>query len=183
MARFFRRHWIGTSALTLVAVWGLVFLPQTPTFAIYQMKRAIDAHDGERAAQFVDFESVVKHAGYELVQERKGANDPVASLIGKSAVDLLYKPIAGAVESSAKQKVTDGAREVQMPAGAIAAAMVLLHRDGDLAWTNFKDHKGQVWKIHMARRDSGQWQIVEVENIGQLLDRMKQREEKNLGFH
>jgi hypothetical protein len=35
----------------------------------------------------------------------------------------------------------------------------------------------------MARRPGAQWQIVEVKNIAQLLDKLKDSEEKRLGVH
>ncbi len=183
MGKFLGRHWTATLLVVIAAAWALLYVPQTPSFAVYELKRAIDDRDPDRAAQYIDFESVVKHAGNELVQDKGGANNVFGQLFGKGAVELFAKPVAGFVESAAKQKVAEGAREVQMPMGAVAASIVLLHRDGDTAYTNFKDHKGQVWEIHMARRPGAQWQIVEVKNIAQLLDKLKDSEEKRLGVH
>ncbi len=68
-----------------------------------------------------------------------------------------------------------------MPAAAVAGAVVLLHRNGDTAYTRFRDRKGRVWEIHMARNSDGQWQIVEVKNIAQILARFQQEEQKQLG--
>jgi len=52
---------------------------------------------------------------------------------------------------------------------ALAGAVVMLHRDGDTAFTSFRDGKGQLWEVHMARDDQGNWQVVEVKNIRQIL--------------
>ena len=74
------------------------------------------------------------------------------------------------------QKVDDGAREVQMPGAAVAGSLVLLHRNGDTAYTDFKDNKGQEWEIHLARGDDGYWRVTEVKNIEQLLQKLQQNQ-------
>jgi len=178
MSRFLLRHWTAVIVVLLIAWWTLFYLPNTPAFAVFQLKRAIDAHDGAQAAQFVDFESVVKHAGYEMLANKNAGNDVVNQFIGKGAVDLFSKPVAGMVEAWAERKVDTGAKEVQMPGAAVAGAIVLLHRDGDTAYTDFRDRDGKVWEIHMARTADGRWQIVEVKNIQQLLDKL-QRQQAN----
>jgi DUF2939 family protein len=175
MARFLARHWTAVAIIGAILIWAVIYLPGSPSFAVFQLKRAIDARDDESAAQFVDFQSVVRHAGYEMLGD-KGSGDPLSQFLGKGAVDLLSGPMAGLVASWARHEVATGAPEVQMPAGAVIAAMVLLHHDGDTAYTNFRDHKGQVWEIHLARGHDGRWQIVEVKNIRQLLAKLQPRE-------
>ena len=66
-----------------------------------------------------------------------------------------------------------------MPPVAVAGALVTLHRSGDAAFTRWQDHKGQVWEVRMARED-GQWKIVEVKNVQQLLDKLKRQQEKGV---
>ena len=61
------------------------------------MKQAIDARDGDEAAKYVDFESVVKKAGQEMVQ-KQGGNDPLSAMLGNAAIDLLTKPMAQVAE-------------------------------------------------------------------------------------
>jgi hypothetical protein len=150
---------------------------------VLQLKLAIDARDGDRAAQFVDFQSVVRSAGMQMVQNQTGSGDPLSDLISKGAVQLLSAPAANLVESWARQKVDNGAREVQMPAAAVAGALVLLHHNGSTAYTRFRDRKGQVWDIRLARNPEGQWQVVEVKNIQQLLERLQSRERQRFGLN
>ncbi|MGD0073843.1 MAG: hypothetical protein ABSD31_05825 [Candidatus Binataceae bacterium] len=178
MTRFLMRHWTAVIVVVLIAWWTLFYLPNTPAFAVLQLKRAIDARDGAWAAQFIDFESVVKHAGYEMVADKSAGNNVLNQFLGKGAVDLFSKPVAGMVESWAEREVDNGAKDVQMPGAAVAGAVLLLHRDGDTAYTNFRDRDGKVWEIHMARAQTGGWQIVEVKNIQQLLDKL-QRQQAN----
>jgi hypothetical protein len=175
---FISRHAIGVLVFLVVAGWALFYVPNTPSYAIYQLKQAIDARDGATAATFVDFPSVVKNAGYEMLQQNSKANDVITALVGKGAVDLLSGPLAAAVQQWATQQVNSGARQVQMPAAAVAGAIVLLHRSGDTAWTDFRDNKGVQWDIRMARQN-GHWRITEVKNVQQFLQRFQQ--EKGMG--
>ena len=63
MLRFVLRHFTAILILAAISAWAVFYLPNTPSWAVLKMKQAIDAHDGEGASQYVDFESVVKHAG------------------------------------------------------------------------------------------------------------------------
>jgi hypothetical protein len=179
--RFLLRHWTATLLIVAAAGWALFYVPNTPAFAVFELKRAIDARDADRAAQFIDFESVVKHAGNEIA-EGKGGGDVLSQFISKGAVEIFAKPMAGFAETWAKRQVSEGDKSVQMPAGAVAASIILLHRDGDTAYTNFKDHKGQVWELHMVRKPGGQWQVVEVKNIEQFLEKLKRSEAKRFNL-
>ena len=60
MMRFAIRHWTGILITIVLLWWALIYLPASPSFAVFQMKRAIDARDGEAAARYVDWESVTK---------------------------------------------------------------------------------------------------------------------------
>jgi hypothetical protein len=179
MLRFVLRHLTAILIIVAIAVWALVYLPQSPSFAVFRMKQAIDARNGDAAANYVDFESVVKHAGYEMVQKR-GGGDPMSSMIGNAAIDLFTKPMAQIAKAWSVRKVNDGDKDVQMPDAAVVGAIVLLHRSGDTAYTDFKDHKGQEWEIHLARGDDGQWRVVEIKNVEQLLEKLQREEDKNL---
>jgi len=169
MANFFFRHWTGTVVIAAITGWAIFYLPASPSFAVFQLKRAVDARDGEAAARFIDFDSVVKHAGNEIVSERSAHGDILGQLLGQSALAMLSQPIANAARAWVEQQVHSGAQDVQLPAVALAGAVVMLHRDGDTAFTSFRDGKGQLWEVHMARDDQGNWQVVEVKNIRQIL--------------
>lgn len=181
MKRFALRNVTAILIALVLGWWALFYLPSTPTWAVLRLKQAIDARDGNRAAEYVDFPKLVKHAGEEMVKEKAGGN-AVGALVGQAAVNLLNKPIADALRSIAVKKVDDGAKDVQMPAAAVAGALFLLHRHGNRASTDFTDHKGQTWKIHMTR-ENGTWKITRVEDIEQLLKKLQQHEEKQLNFN
>jgi DUF2939 family protein len=183
MARFALRHWTSILIVVALAAWAVFYLPDTPSYAVFQLKQSIDARDGAGAARYIDFQSVVRNAGYEMVDERNasgGGGNILGQLIGKGAVDLLSGPMAALLKSWATQQVDNGAKDIQMPPVAVVAALVTLHRNGDAAFTRWQDHKGQVWEVRLAR-DDGQWKIVEVKNVQQLLDKLKRQQEKGFG--
>jgi len=90
---------------------------------------------------------------------------------------LFSGPMAALLRSWAIDQVNNGAKQVQMPAAAVAGAIVLLHHDDDSAYARWTDHKGQVWEVRLAR-ENGAWKVVAVKNIRQLLQKLQRHEEK-----
>jgi hypothetical protein len=179
--RFVLRHWTSLLIFVLLGGWILFYLPDTPTFAIIQLKRSVDARDGQGAANYVDFQQVVRNAGYEMVEGNNGGDSSgsnlLGQLLGKGAVDLFSGPMAALLRQWAIQRVDNGAKEVQMPGAGVAGAIFLLHRDGDTAYTRWTDHKNQTWEVRLARED-GAWKVVEVKNVRQLLEKLQRHEMK-----
>ena len=181
MLRFALRHWTALLIIIAIAVWAIFYLPDTPSYAVFQLKQAIDARNGEAAAQYIDFQKVVRNAGYEMVNHGNsgsggGTPNVLGELVGKSAVDLLSGPMAAVLKSWATDRVNSGDRRIQMPAAAVLAALIMIHRNGDKAYTHWRDPDGHEWEVEMERED-GQWRIVEVKDIQELLNRLKRREE------
>jgi hypothetical protein len=174
MGRFAIRHWTAILITIVLAWWALIYVPASPSYSVLQLKRAIDARDGQSAARYVNFESVARNAGYELVQEK--ASDPLSQMVGKGAVDLFVKPMAQAAEAYAVKDVNDGADEVQMPPAAAAGAIVMMRRDDGVASTRFVDKKNREWEIQFTRDAYGVWQVSEVKNIGKLLEQLQHKQ-------
>jgi hypothetical protein len=181
MTRFALRHWTAIAILIVVAAWAIFYLPTTPSYTVFELQQAISARNGEAAANYVDFQKVVRNAGHEMVQGGSapdpGASDMINQFLGNGVVDLFSGPMASLARQWAVQKVDSGAKEVQMPAAAVAGAVLMMHHSGDSAYTRWTDHKGQVWEVRMARED-GVWKIVEVKNVKQLLEKLQRHEEK-----
>jgi len=180
--RYALRHWTAIMILVLVAGWAIIYPPDTPSYAIIEMKQAIDSRNGGAVTSYVDFKKVVESAGYEAVQDRNtasGGTDPsniISQLVGRSAVDLFSGPMAALLQQWAVQQVDDGASLVQMPAAAVAGATLLLHRNDGTAYTQWTDRKGQVWEVRM-EREAGGWKIVQVKNVVQLLEKLKRQQQ------
>lgn len=183
MGRFALRHWTAILVVLVTAGWAIFYLPSTPSYAVYQLKQAIDARNGNAAASYVDFQQVVRNAGYEMVQQQSNGppdtSNMLSQLFGKSAVDLFSGPMAALTQQWAIQKVNDGAKEVQMPPVAVVGAIVLLHHDGDVAYTRWTDNKDQVWEVRMARENGG-WKIVQVKNVKQLLEKLQRQQQQQM---
>jgi len=191
MARFALRHWTAILIVLVVAGWAVFYLPDTPSYTVFRLKQAIDNQDGESAATYVDFQKVVRNAGYEWLQNKKGSesgggdsgdssddsSSPLGQLIGKGAVDFLSGPMAALLRRWAVQQVDNGDKRLQMPPAAVLGAVVMLHRYGETAYTRWQDKKGQVYEVRMARED-GIWKIVEVKNVQELLNKLKPPEDK-----
>src|SRR5260370_5789626 len=91
------RHWTALLIIIVMAGWAIFYLPDTPSYAVFQLKQAIDARNGEAAAQYVDFQKVVRNAGYEMVSQRNsgsGAGTPNVwgEWVGKPAQDFRSGP-------------------------------------------------------------------------------------------
>ncbi|MGH7984929.1 MAG: DUF2939 domain-containing protein, partial [Candidatus Binataceae bacterium] len=188
MVRFAFRHWTAILILVAIAVWAVFYLPNTPSYAVFELKQAVDARNGAQAAHYVDFQQVVRNAGYEMLHDPNGpggslpqsanpaappsAPDPFSELLGKGAVDLLSGPAAALLKSWAIEQVDSGAKEVQIPPAGAAGAILLLHHSGDNAYTRFTDRKGQTWGVQM-RREANAWKIVKVDNVKQLLEKLQ----------
>jgi len=178
---FVLRHWTAILVILVLAGWGLFYLPDTPSYAIFCLKQAIDARQGDAAANYVDFQKVVQNAGRDIVQGDNSRGDDgsnlLGQLLGKAAVDLFSGPMAALLRQWSIQQVNDGAQQVQMPGAAVAGAIILLHRAGANAYTRWTDKKGQVWEVQLTREEDG-WKVTGVKNIRQLLEKLHRHEEK-----
>ena len=178
MPRFIARHITVLLVTLVVAWWAIFYLPQSPTWAVLWLRNAVQNRDGDGAVRYIDFQSVVQHAAKDMLAENAG-NNPLGSFVGQAAVQLLAGPLSQVAESWAKQKVKDGDPNLQIPAAAVAGALVALHRQGDSASTKFTDRRGQTWEIHLLRED-GRWQITEVKDAKVLLQKLQEHEAKRL---
>ena len=177
MLRFLFRHFTAILIIVVIAAWAGLYLPTTPAWSVIRLKNAIDARNGDGAAQYVDFQSVVQNAGEQMVKNR-AANDPLSAMLGSTVVAALSGPMAQLVRSWSVDQVNQGRKELQMPYIAMAGAIVLMHRDGDAAFTRWTDPKGQVYEVHLRREPDGVWRVSEVENVDQLLQKLKEHEQK-----
>jgi len=176
MARFIIRHITAILVTLVIGWWAIFYLPASPTWSLLWLRNAVENRDGDAAARYIDFQSVVQHAAKEVV-EQNAAKDPLGTFVGQAAVQLLSGPLSQMAEALTKQKVNEGDPNLQIPAVAVAGAVFFLHRQGDTAWTKFTDRKGQTWEIRMAREE-GRWQITEVKNARQLLEKLQKHEAK-----
>lgn len=175
MLRFFFRHATGTVVTVVMVIWAVFLVPRTPSWAIVMVKVAIDARDGSAAAHYIDFPTVVRNAGYEMIRKKESADNPLGRLMSKKAVDLFSQPMADLLKSWAKRQVDEGNPRLQIPAMAVAAALLVLHRDHNTAYTVVRNDKGETWTVRLERQSDGGWQVVQVDNIEQFLQQLNNR--------
>src|SRR5271170_7868649 len=131
------RHWTAILIVLLAAGWAIFYLPDSPSFTIFRLKQAIDNRDGDTAATYIDFQKVVRNAGYEWLQKGNGSGDSgsgggddssnhISQFFGKGAVDLFSGPMAALLQRWAVDQVNNGVKQVQMPPAALAGAIVML---------------------------------------------------------
>ncbi|HYA36603.1 MAG TPA: DUF2939 domain-containing protein [Candidatus Binataceae bacterium] len=169
--RFALKHWTSILVAAVVAWWALFYVPGTPSYALVQLKRAIDAQDGSTAIRYIDFDSVVSHAGDEMMQ--KNGNDPLGQLLGRGALQLFSKPMANLAKAWTQKKIDDGDPNLKIPGPAIAGAIVMMNRNGDTASTSFRDKKGREYEIKLSRDPNQGWRVTEVKNARQILEQIQ----------
>jgi len=171
MTRFALKHWTSILIAAVVVWWALFYVPDTPSYALVQLKRAIDAQNGSAAIRYIDFDSVVSHAGDEMMQ--KNGNDPLGQLLGRGAMQLFSKPMANLAKAWTQKKIDDGDPNLKIPGPAVAGAIVMMHRNGDTASTSFHDKKGREYEIKLSRDANQGWRVTEVKNAKQILEEIQ----------
>jgi len=137
------------------------------------MKQAIDARDGDEAAKYVDFESVVRNAGREMVAEAGWYRSVELDARANAAIDLLTKPMAQVAKSAAIQKVDDGAREVQMPALRSRARLYCCIETATLRPPTSPTTRASAGEYTWRAGGDGYWRVTEIEDIEQLLQKLQ----------
>jgi hypothetical protein len=177
MPRFIVRHFTAILVVLVLGWWAIFYLPNAPTWTVIWLRAAVQNRDADAAARYIDFQSVVQNAAKDVVAQDTEKN-PLGAFIGQAAVQLFSQPMAQMAEKIARERVSDGDPNIRIPPVAVLGAIVLMHRDGDSAWTKFTDRKGQNWEIHLTREPDGIWQITQVKDARVLLQKLKEHEAK-----
>ncbi len=143
----------------------VLYLPTTPSYAIYMLYRAVNAHDGTAAASYFDFDRITARVVDDVTTESlKQHNDEEAfgDVIGLGVLALMAKQLAGTARSSFEQYVDDlkpedekGTRELTLQ------ALWHLSRYGRTAHTMVTDVRGRRLDVTLRYGDDG-WRITEL---------------------
>lgn len=175
-----RRRWRSLTTGAAIAVLLLTGAGYawtfTPSYSLYQIRRALIAHDYPTFSRYVDVDSVVDHA-FEELQLGAGESAP-RGLFGK----LLKKGLSGAFAQQARevmkagvsiaveQAVTDRDRPLpQIPAFAVIGASWQGHTEEDTTAFPIKLKKGVRLEVKARQTSEGVWRVVEVANLSALL--------------
>lgn len=180
----FRRLFVGGS-LVLVFVVGLLYAwTFTPSYALYRIRQALEAHDYVTFSRHVDVDSVLDHALDEFAegaQERATEQAPQGPLakalrkgflkrLAREAREITKAGLAIAVE----QAITDPDRQLpEIPAFAVVGALWQGHREGDFVSFPVKVKKGGQVEVKMRQTTAGTWRVVEVANLSALFPALR----------
>lgn len=180
---FSRRFVIGVSILVLLLVGTGYRWTYTPSYSVYQIKRALEAHDYDTFSRYVDVDSVLDHALEEFAgNEEKERDEPApGGLLGKVLRKGFLKHFArdarpvvkAGLHMVVEQAVRDRDHALpQIPLAAVFGALV--HKrttDGDTVSFPIKIKKGERIQVKARQTQEGRWQVVEVSNLSALINR------------
>jgi hypothetical protein len=157
----------------------------TPSYSLYQIKRALETHDYELFCQYVNVDRVLDHAFDEFTDDREFPSEkpmpssPLARALRKglrslarSARDIVKAGLSIAVEQAVKNQEHP---PPQIPGFAVVAALWQGQRDGDMVSLPVKIRKKGQIEVKMQQTATGTWQVVEVSNLSVLLPTLKSR--------
>lgn len=161
----------GASAIMIVfGWWMLIYLPASPSRALWNLASAVNHHRGEEAASYVDFESITRDLFNEDFKEQvakdagEGKNDPgtvLGEAIAKGLGGLMAGPLAETVKIRFEQEVADPAKGEHVTIFELIGALWHLQRTGDTAVTKGTDDRGQKVEVTLARGPTG-WRITKI---------------------
>ncbi len=164
----------GCLALALAAGLAWTF---TPSYAVYHIRRALETHDYERFARYVDVDSVVGHAldelGLSSPPDRDGGGGSLADLL-RQGLQSLGAELRGLVSDGAgfvvEQAVRDQSRQLPaIPTVAILGALFAGETRDGIRRFPIRLQNGEQIEIRMQKSDQGVWRVVAVTNVKGLL--------------
>ncbi|MBU6280718.1 DUF2939 domain-containing protein [bacterium] len=154
-----RTFWPGVVAGALAAGLAgflVAVLPATPTWALWEVKRAVDRNDVKALQEMVDVPAVAGRALNDLAGGGTGPSfdlkDAALSLLSGGKVLTVFN---------------DPDKPLRLGAADFASAWWNMKREGDLS-TVTVDAGGNEVSL-LLRHESGRWRIVGVTPIGALL--------------
>jgi hypothetical protein len=183
-----RRLLVGVGIGVLLAGGAGYLWTLTPSYSLYQIKRALETHDYDRFSRYVNIDSVLDHAfdefigGREPPPEEQIPGDSLAQALRKgfrkfarSARDIVKAGLSIAVEQAVKNREQP---PPEIPAFVVVGALWQGERDGDLVSLPVKIKKSGQIEVKMQQTSDGTWQVVEVSNLSALLPALKSKMER-----
>ena len=184
---FLKRFFISIGIMTLLLIAGGIAWTFSPSYSVYHIQQALEDHDYERFARYVDMERVVGNAFDELglkkpskqKKEPPRSGDSLATLLRRGIQSLsgeIRNVVSAGVEIAVEQTIVDRNRELpQIPTFAVVGAIFARQTQDGLRSSSIPLKNGEEIEIKMDKSVEGVWQVVEVTNIQALLDQLKRR--------
>lgn len=182
-----RQQWrapaIGAAIVVLLLTGAGYAWTFTPSYSLYQIRRALSEHDYPAFSRYVDVDSVVDHA-FEELQLGAGESAP-RGFLGKLLKKGLSSPFAqqarevmkAGVSIAVEQAVSDRDRPLpQIPAFAVIGALWQGHTEEDTTAFPIKLKKDVRIEVKARQTSEGIWRVVEVANLSALLPLLRQEQ-------
>lgn len=180
-----KRFSLGIGTVALLGIVGGIAWTFTPSYSVYHIQQALETHDYERFAKYVDMERVVGNAFDELGLKKQAKKEPPSSrdslvrLLSKSIQTLsseIRNVVSAGVEIAIEQTISDRSRALpKIPTFAVVGAVFAEKTEDGLRSSPIPLKNGEKIEIKMDKSAEGVWRVVEVTNIQALLDQLKQR--------
>lgn len=151
--------------LALAVAAGLVtnYLLSSPTYALYQIGRAIHTRDPHLFLHHVDLEGIYTNQKDELVDMFMGKDQKQAATTIKGLLAAMASQVTDQIRQQVVAYIQDPERENLPSAWALVAASDVT-RNGDYALVVTQDPRGkQRLRYAMRRHGEGPWRVVEVD--------------------
>ena len=182
---------VGEKRLLISAISFVVFVllgglawTFTPSYSLYHIQQALETHDYERFARYVDVDSVVGHAVDELglkPPQHTGAvgGDSLADIV-RQGLQVLSGELRGLVSAGAsfvlEQAIRDRSRALpDIPTLAVLGAIFVGDTQDGVRHFPIPIQDGEQIEVSMRKSDEGVWRVVEVANVKGLLAQLKER--------
>jgi hypothetical protein len=185
-----RRFLIGSGILLLLLAGVGYAWTFTPSYSLYRIRQALNAHDYATFSHYVDIDSVLDHGLDEFAgQKDQSADEPTPrSPLGKILRKGLLKNFASeardilkaGLEIAVEQAVKSQERPLpEIPPLAVVAALWYRRADDDTVRFPIKIKKGQQIEVRARQTPAGLWRVVEINNLPALLPALKSRRAHN----
>lgn len=187
-----RQQWrslaIGSAIVGLLLIGAGYAWTFTPSYSLYQIRRALNEHDYPTFSRYVDVDSVVDHA-FEELQLGAGESAPRGFLgkllkkgLSSSFAREAHEVVKAGVSIAVEQAVTDRHRPLpEIPAFAVIGALWQGHREEDTTAFPIKLKKGVRLEVKARQTPEGIWRVVEVANLSALLPLLRQEQSPEQG--
>lgn len=158
----------------------------TPSYSLYRIKYALEAHDYTTFSAYVDLDSVLDHAFDEFagdVEERAAGSvpsGPLARALRKGFLKRFAREAREITKAGAsiavEQAIKDPDRQLpEIPTVAVVGALWHGSTNGDMVSFPVKAKKGGQVEVKMRQNAEGVWQVIEVSNLPALFPALRSR--------